>query len=81
MGHLLSDPCQGSGITAEEEGEDREEGEEERGGRGEGDQEGEEFNGSRTGKSTMKYYLLDKAWLLYTQTHSSHGYLHQTCPQ
>lgn len=26
MGHLLSDPCQGSGITAEEEGEDREEG-------------------------------------------------------
>jgi hypothetical protein len=40
MGHLLPDPCQGSGITAEEEGEDWEEGEEERGGRGEGDREG-----------------------------------------
>lgn len=50
-------------------------------GRGRGKEGKEEgFNFQRTGKSAMKYYLLDKAWLLCSQTHSFHGYLHRTCP-
>lgn len=72
MGHLLSDPCQGSGNIAKEEGEDGEEGEKRRRRRQEGEKKGrrrgeaeeeekEEFSSQRTGKSIMKYCLLDKA--------------------